>query len=681
MENAVVSDHLKVLLADRLVKAAVFTTYNFEPDFFELEVVPLLLPGNIQLSSHATIKLFQVREALRESAVELEVFYDLKIFRENASCSPSMEYPFHGVYRGNNAFHPKLVFILVYDEKAKNDCLLVGAGSNNLTQAGWWDNIEGVHWEMVWPRSTASGFVKRLRADIEWLQTERYLVSDDGHSALDLVADYLDLCLDNAGTPGTEMTVPYYGIVNSSEYRGFQQFLENEARQKLATYNNWTLEIISPYFAENDHNNLHELFFDLGVRHIHLLLPNNQEGVPLCTSEYFNYIDEQPNVHWADWSEPAGRSLGLTGQHFRRLHAKLYHFYNKMQSWAFVGSVNFTYKAFTENIEAGYFVKLPKAGPLLKLIKDTKSFDHFEPPSEPAPGDEKNISSETAPVIDLVYDWRLRTLTGVTESHKSYRINIHMPERELAVADWALTGEPCKYEGELDSLETLLKNGSLIKISGVNQRSNKDFEAHWLMLKQTGWTHKPLDLPKISPEQILAIYAGMSPDKRQALLMNAHIRKLVLSGQGGDMTSPKDDFVADEFFSEYAELFHAFRQLQRKLSEAQDDNNQALVQYYLTGAGFDSLPTLLENIEKYNETRSVTAYLILLCAKEVYHEEQFSDCFGVPERLEKVDAAIATLKETSAIRLEKTSPEDRVRFFTWFEAQFFKTYRQREVMK
>ena len=679
MENAVVSDHLEALLADRQVKSAVFTTYNFEPDFFELEVVSLLLPGNTQLSSHAAIKLFQVREALRESAVELEVFYDLKIFRENASCSPSMEYPFHGIYRGNNAFHPKLVFILIYDEETKSDYLLVGAGSNNLSQAGWWDNIECVHWEIVRPRSTAYGFVERLKADVEWLQNER-LVPGNGHSGLDLVAGYLDLCLENAGTSGAEMTIPYYGIVDSSKSRGFQQFLESEARQKLETYNNWTLEIISPYFAEDANNKLHEPFFDFGVRRVHLLLPTNQEGVPVCTSEYFNYIDEQPNIHWAVWSEPVAHSLGLTGQHFRRLHAKLYHFYNKMQSWVFVGSINFTNKAFFENIEAGYFVKLPKAGPLLKVIKDTQSYDHFEPPSEPAPGDDKNISSETVPVIDLVYDWRSRTLTGVTESRKSYRINIHMPEGELAVADWALTETPREYEGELASLETLLKNGSLMKISGANQRSNKAFEAHWVMLKQTGWTHKPLDLPEMTPEQILAIYAGMSPDKRQALLMNAHIRKLVLAGQGGDMTSPIDDFVADKFFSEYAELFHAFRQLQRKLSEAQDDDNETLVEYYLTGAGFDSLPTLLDNIVDDYETRSVTAYLILLCAKEVYQADQFSGCFGVPERLKQVDSAIATLKETDAIRLEKNSPEDRVRFFSWFEAQFFKTYRQREVM-
>ncbi len=686
MENAVVSDHLETLLADRQVKAAVFTTYNFEPDFFELEVIPLLLPGNTQLSSHASIKLFQVREALRESAVELEVFYDLKIFRENASCSPAMEYPFHGVYRGNNAFHPKLVFILVYDQETQSDCLLVGAGSNNLTQAGWWDNIEGVHWEMVWPWSTDSGFIERLQADIEWLQSERYLVSNDGLSAIDLVAEHLDLCLENSGISATAKTppsiVPYYGIAESSEYRGFQAFLENEASQKLSTYNNWTLEIISPYFAEDSHNNLHEPFFDLGVRQIHLLLPTNQEGVPVCTPEYFNHIEEQPDIHWARWSEPVGRSLGLTGQHFRRLHAKLYHFYNKMQSWVFVGSVNFTHKAFSENIEAGYFVKLPKAGPLLNTIEDTQSFDYFEPPSESAPGNEDTNSSESLPIIDLAYDWRTRTLTGATEKFKSYCINIHRPEGDLAVSEWTLRGKNCcEYDGDLAALEILLKNGSLVKVSGVNQRSNEAFDVHWIMMKQTGWSHKPLDLPEMSPEQILAIYAGMSPDKRQALLMNAHIRKLVLAGQGGDMTLPTDDFVAEEFFSEYAELFHAFRQLRRKLFEAQEDNNETLVEYYLTGAGFDSLPTLLDNIMDDEENRSVTAYLILLCAKEVYQADQFNNYFGVSERLLQVESAISELKDNGSIVLEKNTPEDRTRFFSWFESQFFKAYRQQEAVE
>ncbi len=679
MDNAVVSDRLRELLADRQVKAAVFTTYNFEPDFFELEVVPLLLPGNTQLSSHADIKRFQVREALRESSLQLEVFYDLKIFQKNPSCSPCMEYPFHGIHRGSNAFHPKLVFILIDDKETKRDCLLVGVGSNNLSQAGWWDNIECVHWEIVQPEGAAHGFVKCLKADVQWLKDERQIPANK-HSALDLVADYLDRCFERAGTSGTEMTNQYYGIADSSVSGGFQKFLESEMGPKLATCDNWTLEIISPYFAGDANSNLHEPFFEFGVWRIHLLLPTNQEKVPLCTQDYFDYINEQPNIHWAKWSEPMAGRLGLTGGYFRRLHAKLYHFYNKKQSWVFVGSVNFTYKAFSENIEAGYFVKLPKAGPLLELIEDRTSFDKFDPPSEPAPGDDKN-SSETAPVIDLVYDWRLQTLTGVTESDKSCSINIHMPEDGLAVANWALTGKPGEYGGELASLEALLKNGSLIKVSGINQCSNNAFETHWVMLRQTGWTHKPLDLPDMSPEQILAIYAGMSADRRQALLMNAHIRELVLARQGGDMTLPEDDPVADGFFSEYAELFHAFRQLRRKLSKAQDKNNNTLVEYYLTGAGFDSLPTLIKSIEECGEKRSVTAYLILLCAKEIYQAEQFGNYVGIRKRLDRVNSAIAALKETDAIRLEKNSPAERKRFFCWFETQFLKIYRQREVVE
>ena len=43
MERAVVTERLLELIAEREVQAALFTTYTFEPDFFELEVVPVLL--------------------------------------------------------------------------------------------------------------------------------------------------------------------------------------------------------------------------------------------------------------------------------------------------------------------------------------------------------------------------------------------------------------------------------------------------------------------------------------------------------------------------------------------------------------------------------------------------------------------------------------------------------------
>ena len=92
MEIAVISERLKELLDNCDVRAGLFTSYTFDPEFFELEAIPLLLPGNMALSSDSRVKQFQVREALRESTIDLEVFYDLSIFRREGNCSPSMEY-------------------------------------------------------------------------------------------------------------------------------------------------------------------------------------------------------------------------------------------------------------------------------------------------------------------------------------------------------------------------------------------------------------------------------------------------------------------------------------------------------------------------------------------------------------------------------------------------------------
>ena len=154
MDNAVISDRLTELLKNRKVKAVVFTTYTFEIDFFELEVIPLLLNNDTAYSTDERVKRVQVRVELQKAKTQtplpLEVFYDGKLFRNQAHESPRMEYLCHGVDLGNSAFHAKVAFILVYDEKWESDCLLVGAGSNNLSYAGWWENIECQHWQEVW---------------------------------------------------------------------------------------------------------------------------------------------------------------------------------------------------------------------------------------------------------------------------------------------------------------------------------------------------------------------------------------------------------------------------------------------------------------------------------------------------------------------------------------------------
>jgi len=674
MDTAVISDQLEELLDNYEVKAALFTSYTFDPEFFELEVIPLLLPGNTAFSSDSRVKQFQVREALRESRIKLEVFYDLRIFRKEGSCSPSMEYLFQGVHRGNNAFHAKLALILVHDNKDSKDCLLVGAGSNNLTRAGWWDNIECQHWETVRQDKANSNFLNQLTEDVAWLTDERHLEPVKNSSALNQISEFLHACK----SWGKAKPVSYYGINDVSRRGSFPGFLKKT--NKRWSYRNWNLEIISPFFAEDTGNLEHEFFFDLGVQDIQMFLPMDQEGRALCHPEYFKHINEISDISWAKWADDIATPLGTKGQNFRRLHAKVYHFFNKVQSWAFVGSVNFSHKAMRENVEAGFLVKLDRVGPLLKTIHRPNSIEQFLPPEELLPGTEEEEFDEEIPRIDLAYDWIEQRLTGITESHKSYTISIITAEGDAAINDWPITGTTRDYQGETKALETLLRNGSLVKVTGFNTRSGESFPAQKVMLIQTGWSHKPLDLPDLSPEQILSIYAELVPEQRQLLLTNKFIKKLVLEGTAGDMTAPTDDFVVDQFFSEYAEIFHAFRRLRKRLIEALETDNQAIVDYYLTGTGMDSLPTLLERTTgTESKVNPVTGYLLLLCAREIYQQPEFKTQKLVKRQIGQLGKDIRAKKSGNTIKLEDNTPAKRRTFYNWFETQFFRAYREREA--
>lgn len=670
MQTEVISNHLTELLDKKEVFAAVFTTYTFEPEFFELEVIPFLLSGEIEFSSDERVKQFQVREALREADLPLEVFYDLNLSRQEANTSPAMQYLCHGVSHGNSAFHAKLNLILTYDQDEGHECLLVGAGSNNLSRAGWWCNIECQHWEVVSPRGMPRRFLNRLQEDVAYLQRQQHLQPEPETDALLRIGDYLSACREsNNADP-----ISYYGLSPDRD-RNFPRFLSRQANQRWS-YRNWTLEIISPFFAEDAKNKEHKFFEKLGVKEIHLLLPKDQEGIPTCQKAYFDYIEGEDNIRWAEWASESANELGLQGQFFRRLHAKVYHFYNKVQSWAFVGSVNFSHKAMWENVEAGFFVKLPTTGPLLKPIKNAAAIEVFREPTELEPG---NASTVRLPQVHLGYDWAQQCLTGITEKNHSYTINIFTPEGKAAVANWKITGTKRAFEGDTTSLERLLKNGSLVKIRGHNSRTDEIFPEHRVLLQQTGWSHKPLDLPDLTPEQILAIYAGMSAERRQLLLVNSTIRKLILEGAAGEMTVKDDDFTVEHFFSEYAEIFYAFRKLIEQLQENKDKENWMRLDYYLSGTGMDSLPALISRVIGEERADSfVTVYLILLCCKEVFQDPQFKNRIKCAGQLTAINRELHSIRSGDSIKLEDDSPEKRRIFFRWFEDQFFKEYKKVE---
>lgn len=667
MDKSVVSDQLTRLIGGQPVIAGVFTTYTFEPDFFELDIIPLILkPGN-PFSTDERVKTFQVREALRESGLELEVFFDLPIFRQAAERSPAMEYRCHGVQNSNSAFHAKSIYLLLGETDSRPQRLLVAAGSNNLTRAGWWENIEVQHWEEVLSGEAQRAFLNRLKEDIAWLTGKRGIGTD---SALEKIGRFLNDC----GAARDAEPVFYYGPSNR---RDLFSFLRSVRGESLDNYQNWTLEIISPFFADDPKNTLHEQFFEkFGVQKILLLLPMDQDGTALCPEEYFDHIGLATNIAWARWNPRVGKALGMTDELFRRVHAKIYHFYNGRQAWAFIGSVNFSHKAFHDNIEAGFLVRLDEIEPLLEPIPKDVEIDRFEPPTDESSAKEGDIDTVPLPELHLSYDWVTKRLTGRTAEGKQYDIELKNAERQPALGPWRVRHEESRYEHSTVQLEEALRQGSLVSVCGKDADTEEAFAEHQILLQQTGWTHKPIDLPGLSPEQILEIYAGMSEERRQLMLMNAQVKSLVLRNMGGEMTIDTTDTGPHQFFCEYAEIFHAFRNLKQRLLTSLEKEALAQVDYYLTGSGMDSLPSLLKRVseQKEEDFSGVTAYLLMLSARELLSDKRFADRPNVSEYQRTLIKKITSLKNDGTIRLEETSPEQREEFFTWFEKQFFMKY-------
>ena len=97
----------------------------------------------------------------------------------------------------------------------------------------------------------------------------------------------------------------------------------------------------------------------------------------------------------------------------------------------------------------------------------------------------------------------------------------------------------------------------------------------------------------------------------------------------------------------------------------------------------DSLPALIKRITttKNDEEKtqsSVTIYLLLLCCKEIFQSSPFQNRPHSKEQLDSITRELSELREGDTLSLEDNSAENRYRFFTWFEGQFFREYKKIE---
>jgi hypothetical protein len=182
--QSVLFDELRRVIGSSVVRTAVFLTFQFDPEFFETEILPVLFDRTL---SHAPpVRLVQLHDAILELQ-GLAVYYDARALTADAKPA-RLDYARIGLTRSTGYFHPKNVFLLVRDPETETDSLILVTLSANLTRAGWWENVEVAHIEEV-----AEGAVSTLRDDLMSLlnriKGEDRMDSD--HSALELVHEFV----------------------------------------------------------------------------------------------------------------------------------------------------------------------------------------------------------------------------------------------------------------------------------------------------------------------------------------------------------------------------------------------------------------------------------------------------------------------------------------------------------
>ena len=663
----VLGDALGEARAGRRVRAAVFTTFTFDPGFFELHILPLVFD---RISPIEKVKRIQLEDLLQNC--DVAVYFDRAGLVQDALPAQS-DFRRIDVRRlGKGLFHPKLVLLLVEnateEAKAWEDAgeptlsLLVGAMSANLTRAGWWENVETAHFEEVPDADVDAARIPFRRDLLSVIHRLRDLAPEDDHTALDQIHDFL---LQRTQTQ-TMTQNRHSGQYFTRLFHG-QRALAAWLAELGLDRGGWNLEIISPYL---DHvGTLDALCDALSLAEVRVFLPNRSDGAVEVTCELYRAIAER-----AAWAKLPDAVVGSSGRKQsdtvpnRWVHAKIYRFW-KAQGPEIVlcGSVNLTAAAHSHggagNLEAAFLVGIESGQRRSWWLKK-----HDAEPTEYAavPGREDEEAQEITIDITLRFDWRDGVLAYRIDSDvaepESFRIRT-LDGRELARIDQPKMGGWRECGDEVSRVvRELLASTSLVELSTARGRWN-------VLVREEGMVHRPSLIARLTPEEILMYWSLLSPEQREAFLE----KKLEAEAlQEGLAASASGRLAAgDTVFDRFAGIYHAFGRLGRHVDDALARGDLLEAEARLFGAKYDSLPVLLDGLLELDEADRTITYVTFLCAKQIRdrlrreHLAFWRECRAVQANL---DERLDRFPEIRAVIL-KEDPE-RESFLGWYEKAF-----------
>lgn len=417
MTRYVLAEHLKEELNGRRIVAAVFHTFNFDSEFFENYLLPLFLPdipfGDNKIQNTILWKKYQ------HDLPPITVYCD---FHAKAQKGIHLNYLVRpiDVPKQNGVkpcYHPKHSFILLEDKE-----LIVITGSNNLTEAGWCSNLEGVNFFKLksktnYPQTFKDQF-KEFNRHVRGHFYNDNFRNDDTWSQADVsIEDFF-----KARVYTDEVSTEYFDSFSRSGSKSFAAYIQSIKKRFNDNEPFEQVEVISPYFSTGItlFNALKEV---TGCDNIGLSIPFENTDVVALDQALFEEVKSE-GFHWKSISA-VNDTKG-----YRFSHAKIYQFVGKEQVFTVVGSINFTNMAWKGvkaggNYESAILYINPKSE--FKSLLQECSLDHLVFTGH---REEEHISDnrEDAFNLNFVLDWSQQTLEIINHDEENQKGTIEFED-------------------------------------------------------------------------------------------------------------------------------------------------------------------------------------------------------------------------------------------------------------
>lgn len=582
MERIIVRDHIKEIIGNREVQAALFHTFNFDPHFFENYVMPLFVPGK-NFRDEVIHNRILWRYCAKENLIPpVTVFCDY--YAKDSTEAPSLGYDIHCIKvpsaPGNICnFHPKHIFILLKDDR-DNESLLLITGSGNLTPNGWCDNFECFSFQEItktktFPNQTTTNSLQDYILKVGGMAGLKYL-----STAENIIYSFLSY---------VEMNISFFNSCTES----FPDFLDENIFHKDEIIET---EIVSPYFSRD--TTLIEILKSKGIKKIKCLIPTLRNNEVQMEKETFIEF-ETAGLQWSYWADKE------TNKEVRNQHAKIYRFYSKEKCYTVVGSVNFTTPAWSllkqrnnkANVETAILYKqsteeiriLQKPSNLdIRRLRFIGKEDLENPTDDPS-------MKRNAPDIEFIIDWKSKTLQ-IIAGISNIQCQFHEMFDEQKIYDG-------KSNVNLNDImvKQLTKN-ALIKVA-VNKANDTNVYSYYA--NQINIETKPLGF-KIDANTVLKYWQFFDDDVERERMTRKIAERATSESGIFDENKIENQLLLNEMAAHFSGLIKLEKFLfQSNLNQKEAKNHFPNLQYYLLAENIDTVPFYLNDLKQQNEKKSI----------------------------------------------------------------------------